>query len=197
MHEYPETFQRAVILLPPQSLLEERRRTGADLRDEIWAGVLHMVPPPSNWHQRFSSELFQALAPLAKARGMQPFFETGLYRPGASTLDYRVPDLMFARPALFCERGVEGGAELIIELLSKGDESREKLDFYAQVGVKEALLIDPATREVELYELRGGKFHLALPGDDGLTRLQALGVKLGNAPGPELTLAWPGGSARI
>ncbi len=48
-----------------------------------------------------------------------------------------------------------------------------------------------------LYELRGKVLRLALPGDDGLVRLQALGVKLGAAPGPKLTLAWPGGSASL
>jgi Uma2 family endonuclease len=197
MQGYLDTIQRAVILSPPRSLLEERRRTGADLRDEIWEGILHMVPPPSTFHQRLSSRLHRALAPLAEARGLEPFFETGLYRPNSPTLDYRVPDLMFARPAVVSERGVEGGAELVIELLSKGDESHEKLDFYAQVGVSEALLIDPVTREAELYELRGGRLRLALPDDDGFVRVQTLEVKLATAPGPKLALAWPGGSATL
>lgn len=108
-------------------------------------------------------------------------------------LDYRIPDLVFARTALVSE----GAAELVVELLSKGDESREKLNFYAEVGVSEVLLIDPATREVELYELRGGKLHLALPDDNGVLRLQTLGVKLGAGSGPVLTLAWPGGTTSI
>jgi Uma2 family endonuclease len=197
MQEYPDTIQRAVILSPPRSLLEERRRTGADLRDEIWEGILHMIPPPSTFHQRLSSKLHRVLAPLAEARGLEPYFETGLYRPNSPTLDYCVPDLMFARPAVISERGVEGRAELVIELLSRGDESHEKLDFYAQVGVSEALLIDSVTREAELYELRGSRLGLALPGDDGFVRVQALEVKLATAPGPKLALTWPGGCATL
>ncbi len=137
------------------------------------------------------------LAPLAKSKGLRSFFETGLYRPESSKPDYRIPDLMFARRSLVSERGVEGGAELVVELLSEGDESRDKLDFYAQVEVSEALLIDPVTREVELYALRGGRLHLALPGEDGTVRLQLLGIALGKVPGPKLSLAWPGGSAQI
>ena len=30
---------------------------GLDVFDEVWAGVLHMVPPPSEDHQRLGSEL--------------------------------------------------------------------------------------------------------------------------------------------
>jgi hypothetical protein len=30
----------------PQAMLDERRRPGHDVRDEMWDGVLHMVPPP-------------------------------------------------------------------------------------------------------------------------------------------------------
>ena len=204
---------RAVILRPPSSLLEARRRTGADLRDEMWEGILHMVPPPSSWHQRFSSELFQLLAPVAKSKGLQPLFETGLFRPdsdepdlddprsasppGPLRPDVRVPDLLFARPERLSERGVEGGAELVVELLSEGDESREKLGFYEQLGVGEALLIDPDTREVELYALRGGRLHLVLPDEKGAIRLHLLGVALGKAAGPKLALAWPEGNAEL
>ncbi|MGI9120683.1 MAG: hypothetical protein ACR2G7_11290 [Acidimicrobiales bacterium] len=41
---------RAVLLEAPQSLLEERRRLGLDIFDEMWEGVLHMVPPPGGPH---------------------------------------------------------------------------------------------------------------------------------------------------
>ena len=41
----------------PESLLDERRRLGLDVFDEVWEGVLHMVPPPSGEHQRLELEL--------------------------------------------------------------------------------------------------------------------------------------------
>jgi hypothetical protein len=37
---------RVVWLEAPGGLLEERRRLGLDIRDEMWDGVLHVVPPP-------------------------------------------------------------------------------------------------------------------------------------------------------
>ncbi|MGC4117372.1 MAG: Uma2 family endonuclease [Myxococcales bacterium] len=192
-----ETIKRAVLVRPSASLLEERRRTGADVRDEMWEGVLHMVPPPSGWHQRFASALFRALLPMASAKGLEPLFETGLYRSGSTRPDWRIPDLMFTKPEHFSERGVDGGAELVVEFLSEDDESHEKLEFYAEVGVGEALLIDPVTRETELYALRGGRLHLVLPDEAGMVRLQCLGVSLGKVEGPKLALSWPGGSAQI
>ncbi len=155
-----------------------------------------MVPPPSRWHQRFGSELLAALLPLAKARGLELSYETGLYRPGCDERDYRVPDLVFARPERATERGVEG-ADLVVELLSEDDESREKLQFYEQVAVSEVLLIDPGTRELELYVLRGGRLHVALPDEHGAVRSQVLGATFAAVTGPRLSVRWPEGNAQI
>ena len=84
-----------------------------------------------------------------------------------------------------------------MELLSEGDESREKLGFYAELGVSEILLIDPDTREFELYVLRGGRLHVALPDDHGAVRSQILRVSLATTSGPKLSLSWPEGSGQI
>ena len=37
---------RVLMLEAPQAMLDERRRLGHAVRDEMWDGVLHMVPPP-------------------------------------------------------------------------------------------------------------------------------------------------------
>jgi hypothetical protein len=67
----------------PQALLDERRARGADRWDEMWEGELHMVPAPSVEHQRLGAELFPIFAPLAKGRGLVPFYDaSGLFRPG-------------------------------------------------------------------------------------------------------------------
>jgi len=41
----------------PPELLAWRRRTGADRWDEVWEGVLHMAPSPTNDHQRLVDRL--------------------------------------------------------------------------------------------------------------------------------------------
>jgi Uma2 family endonuclease len=185
---------RAVMLEVPERLLAERRKRGEDRFDEMWEGVLHMVPPPSGWHQELAAELVMALGPIGKARGLRVLNEAGLFR---SASDYRQPDVIFALPSQLTERGVEGGAELIIEVRSPNDETYEKLPFYEAFGVRELLVIEPRTREVELYVLRGGKLLAAATDERGRLRSDVLGVTLQRVDGPLLELTWSGGSTRI
>lgn len=187
---------KAVVLDVPEAFLEERRHTGADVWDEMWEGELHMVPPPPGLHQRLGMELAMVLNPLAKARGLVGSYETGLYRPGTD-LDYRVPDHVYARPELATERGVDGPAEVVVELLSPGDETYDKLAFYADIGVGEVLVVHPVERRVELFVLRGGRLVLVQADAQGVVRSEALGASFATAPGPVLAVAWPGGSSEL
>lgn len=161
---------KALILEVDERLLEERRRLGHDVRDEMWEGVLHMVPPAGRRHQRFGGKLYRVLGISADKRGLESLYETGLYRPGVDD-DYRVPDLMFVRPELVTERGVDGPADLVVEIRSPGDETYLKLPWYADLGVSEMLVIDRDTLAVELFRgidpvavpvepLAGGAVHL-------------------------------------
>ncbi|MGH9245819.1 MAG: Uma2 family endonuclease [Acidimicrobiales bacterium] len=137
-----------------QDLLDERRRLGADLWDEMWEGVLHMVPAPSGRHQRFLLKLGAALLPLAEDRGLLLSVETNLEHHRD---DYRVPDLAAYTREQASDFGVWQRAELVLEIVSPGDESRKKLPWYAAQGVAEILLIDRDTLTVELYVSRDGQ----------------------------------------
>ncbi len=175
----------------PQALLDERRARGADRWDEMWEGELHIVPPPSVEHQRVGSELFLVLGPLAKAHGLVPLHDTtGLFRPGVDN-DWRCPDNTYVDPVRLSERGVEGGASLVVEVLSPNDETYRKLDWYASVGVGEVLVMEPETRRVELFANRGGRMVPVHP-----VHIQALGVRAETVDG-RLRLTWEGGSAEI
>jgi Uma2 family endonuclease len=187
---------RAVLIDPPESFMRQRHERGADRWDEVWEGVLHTVPPPRSWHQRFGFKLASALDPIAESVGLIISYETGVFRPGPGERDYRVPDLVVARPKDVSKRGVEGAAQMVIEILSEGDESREKLPFYESVGVAEVLLVDPDTRAHELYVLRGDKLHIALP-QAGAVQSQVLGVSFSTADGPRFRLAWDCGAVEI
>ena len=188
---------RAVVVDFPEYELEERRRKGLDVFDEVWDGVLHMVPAPSYEHQRIGTELLIVLAPLAKARGLVPLYESNLFRPGSEERDYRVPDLVFSRPENVDHFGIAGRAELAVEILSPGDETYDKIDFYAEVGVQELLMVDLDTRGVELFVLRGGRLHAALADPSGSIALTAVGVTLATIDGPKLQVSWDGGEVEI
>lgn len=189
---------RAVLLEVPEALLEERRRKGLDVFDEVWDGVLHMVPPPSGHHQRLGLKLGVVLLPLAEDKGLVGSHETGLFRPGAAgERDYRVPDLVFARPENASDRGVDGMAELVVEILSPGDESYDKLGFYADLGVGEVLVVDPETRTVELFVLKDGSLEPAAPDAAGTLVASSLDVSFATVEGPRLRVSWAGGSTDL
>ena len=106
-------------------------------------------------------------------------YEAGLFRPGRAD-DYRQPDNLVARREYVSVRGVEGRAELVVEIRSPNDESYEKLPFYAEMKVQEVLFIDGSL--VELRRLVEGAYVLVDPDVDGWVHLAA--VPLALRPGP-------------
>ncbi len=150
------------------------RPADLDTFDEWWDGALHMVPAPSSRHQMFGTELAAALLPLAKSKGLAAAYELGIYRPDVDVADYRVPDMLIANPEHVSARGVEGRAELAVEIRSPNDETYDKLDFYATVGVQELLVIDLVVPSVELFVNCGGRFEADRADADGVLRLSSL-----------------------
>jgi Uma2 family endonuclease len=148
---------RALLLDSPTSGLEDlrerRRRSGLDRRDEVWEGVLHMVPAPSGPHSSIEWQLAQMLRPLAQQAGLHA---GGGFNLGADEHDYRVPDGGLHRtPPLGTWHPT---AALVLEIVSPGDESWEKLPFYADHGVEEALIVDPQQRSISWLGLAGGEY---------------------------------------
>jgi len=140
---------------PPEleALLERRRQAGADRLDEVWQGVHHMVPGPSFEHGRITQQLAVLLDSPSTDAGLLPVGEFNL---GESEHDFRVPDAGLHRP------GAAGvwlsTAALVVEVLSPGDESWQKLPFYAAHDVDEVLIVDPAERTVTWLGLRDGAY---------------------------------------
>jgi len=141
---------------PPEleALLERRRQAGADRLDEVWQGVHHMVRAPSYEHARITQQLAVLLDGPAHAAGLEPAM--GEFNLGESEHDFRVPDGGVHRP------GAAGvwlsTAAIVVEILSPGDETRQKLRFYADHGVDEVLIVDPAERTVSWLGLGDGGY---------------------------------------
>jgi Uma2 family endonuclease len=167
---------RAVV---PDELIEERRRLGLDRHDEMWDGVLHMLPPASSSHNEVGADLARILGRIALTTGLRRFNEPGVFDPEiADMTSYRVPDLGYARPGDVSDRGIEGRAVLVVEVLSPKDESYEKLPFYRRVGVEELLYIEPKTRAFEVRRPEDDGWRIVAPGGDGWTPLASLDVGL-------------------
>lgn len=184
---------QALLIDPDPRWLEERRRNGLDSRDEVWEGVLHVVPPPSSSHQRVEFALARVLAQIAERHELEVLPELGMFQ---AELNYRKPDIVVLRPDHVLEHGCER-AELVVEVLSPRDESRKKLTFYAERGIPEVWLVDPVTRATEVYVLRGGAYYIALPNRAGIIEAPRLELELSVIDGPKLRLAWQGGSADV
>jgi len=142
---------------PPEveALIERRRRSGIDRLDEMWEGVLHMVPAPSGEHARIAQQLAELLGPLARQAGLVPALSE--FNLGEDERDYRVPDGALHRIE---PRGIwHPTAALVVEIVSPGDESWLKLPFYAAHRVDEVLIVDPTERTVDWLSLQEGDYH--------------------------------------
>jgi len=141
---------------PPEleELLERRRLAGADRFDEVWEGVYHVVPAPGHGHARLEIQVYVALEPLAREASLEL---TSQFNLGKSEHDFRVPDGGLHRPG--AAELWHPTAALVIEIVSPGDKSLEKLPFYAGHGVDEVLLVDPGERTVTWLALRDGEYH--------------------------------------
>jgi Uma2 family endonuclease len=121
--------------------------------DEIWEGVLHMVPAPSHRHAALGAQVISLLsAPAAAAR----LIITLEFNLGDSEEDFRVPDGGLHRPG--AAEMWHPTAALVLEIVSPGDETWQKLPFYATHNVDELLIMDPAGHTVHWLTLSDGEY---------------------------------------
>jgi Uma2 family endonuclease len=170
---------RTVLLGPPpaelEAWLEQRRARGQDLFDEVWEGEYHVAPAPHRHHGLINAGLIRLLGPAADRAGLWATDACNIGGPD----DYRVPD-----QAYFRDRAGDvwnPTAAIVVEIVSPGDESREKLPFYHRAGIEEVLIVDAEARSVEWFRRSDSGFELT-------DRSELLGVS-----GAELADAidWP------
>jgi Uma2 family endonuclease len=186
-----------VVAEPDPDWLADRSERGIDRWDEVWDGVLHVPPTPSTYHQFFERDLEIALLPLARAHGLEAIHQVSVLDPDKGLKNYRTPDLVIAQRDTFSRRGAEGYAELVVEILSPNDESREKFPFYAARRIPEYWIVDPITREIEVYLLRGDVYFAVAPNRDGVILAPRLGLELQVVEGPKLRITWADGNVEI
>lgn len=191
---------RALVLEPDAHFLawlDDRRRRGVDRFDEVWDGVLHVVPFPGFDHQDFEGELEVVLRRVTAATNLKVLHNFGVYDPIKGEKNLRGPDVLVAALSHISQRGVEGRAELVVEILSPNDESRDKFGFYAGCGIPEFWIIHPVTRVAEVYVLDHGTYVDQPVAPDGTIEAPRLGLTLRVVDGPKLRITWADGSAEI
>ncbi len=155
---------KTVFVDVPDDLIARRKATGLDHYDEMWNGVLHMGPTPNRTHQELEFALEAWLRThWVPQSGGKVYHQINLAAVGGWMSNYRVPDLVILTPERFAidhNEYFEGPPSAVVEIRSPGDESYEKLPFYAQLGVPEVWIVDRDTREPQLHQLAGDGYRL-------------------------------------
>ena len=173
---------RGVILQVSAEELARRRQTGIDRYDEVWEGVLHMAPAPAYEHQRIVSAMDRFLGPLCErtARGvLAPGIN--VFNEASGSQDYRIPDLTFVgagRRDIIAPDGIRGGGpDAVIEIRSPEDETSDKLPFFARLGVREVIVVQSDTKEIEIYRLTGHEYVAVFRDPHGWLKSEVLQVR--------------------
>jgi Uma2 family endonuclease len=157
------------VLITDRSLeerfIEERKICGSDRWDEVWEGVYIVTPLPNNEHQRIVSRLVGILVEVITSSGLGEVF-AGVNLSdvdGDWEHNFRGPDVavfLKAGKAIDCGTHWRGAADFLVEIISPGDRTREKIAFYDRIGVVELLVIDREPWSLELYQRRDGRLQM-------------------------------------
>lgn len=134
-------------------------------RCELLAGRFYVSPSPNVLHQIIVGLLWEILQSAARATG-----GVAIFAPMDVVLSENSvvqPDVLYitrSRRAIVREK-VHGAPDLVVEVVSPGAARRdrvEKLRLYAEAGVREYWLCDPAARVIDFLVNRGGRYEVAL-----------------------------------
>ena len=158
----------AVMILDPaleKQVRAEYEAANPERPAEVWEGMTVVPPLPNNEHARLTLSLCQAFAAVIDwTAGDQAL-------PGGNVSDrddgwahnYRNPDVLVAFAggrAVDNDTHWTGGPDLVVEIISPGEDPQAKFDFYAGIGVREVMIVDRHPWAVELYRLQSGVFTL-------------------------------------
>lgn len=140
------------------------KRTGLDgsQYDEVWDGVYILMPLPNNDHRAIVGDLNAVFWEVIRRPGLGRVF------PGVNLSDrndgwehnYREPDVaVFLRDTKAINHGThwQGAADFLVEIISPGERTRDKIPFYSSLGVVELLIVDRDPWTLELYRQLDGQ----------------------------------------
>jgi Uma2 family endonuclease len=153
-------------LYPTQGNWSESEYLALDTNQlvEFSHGFVEFLAMPTIIHQRILRFLFNALQAIVNAQNLGEVFFMGVrvqLWPGK----YREPDIVFmlAEHASRITNDFWTGADLVMEVVSEGDESRHrdlvtKRDEYAGAGIPEYWIVDPALGQITVLTLEGTSY---------------------------------------
>jgi len=175
-------------LSPPQfTHYDFMRLAPEDQKAELINGVLIIMPPPFDIHERLQGFLFIVIGffvnrfNLGQVRGSR----TAVYISETETYE---PDILFVsreRAPIITQKEVTAAPDLIVEILSASTaqyDRGEKLKHYSAAGVRELWLIDPyGPAGTQFYQRQGDGLVEVAPVEGVIHSVALLNFKLKTA----------------
>jgi len=143
----------------------------SDVVELIKGRILRMIPAPTTKHQIITGRIFSDLENYLRRKQCQVFiapFDVRLPRK-SDHADEEIFTVVQPDICIICDekkldrRGCIGAPDMIIEVLSPGNFSRDamtKYQLYEEFGVKEYWIVSPGEENMIVYLLEDGKYVL-------------------------------------
>ena len=143
-----------------------------DERVELIKGkIFRMSPAPNRFHQEISGEIFNTLKNFLRGKPCKVYaapFDVRLPRnthDDKKVLTVLQPDIcVICDPAKLDSRGCIGAPDLVVEILSPGNNTRDmknKYEAYEEAEVKEYWVVSPQDQTFIVHTLVNGRFVLS------------------------------------
>lgn len=163
-HRPGEPPREITDFMPSQGSWTERQyltlftERGVEFND----GMLEVLPVPTRTHQLIIQWFYELLKAFIAGKGIVLIAGYKL-RVQSKKVQFREPDIVYLTPEQNARAGEDytGGAEIVAEVVSPDDPSRDyvvKRAEYANAGIPEYWIIDPALRQILVLGLEGGAY---------------------------------------
>ncbi len=130
--------------------------------------IFKMSPAPVSIHQRLCQRINSELYNFLKGKKCEVFFAPFDVRLPRKSIDDKEiftvvqPDIcVICDPAKIDRRGCIGAPDIVVEILSPGNNSKEmknKYEAYEEAGVKEYWIVSPENETFMSYTLEEGRY---------------------------------------
>jgi Uma2 family endonuclease len=150
------------LLFPPQGEWSEQEYLALDTNQlvEFSDGCLEVLPMPTLFHQQIVEYLFDLFRAFLAIHSLGKV----IFAPLPVHLwsgKFREPDIIFFRwDRVKDVHGQPEGADLVVEVVSEGEENRKrdlvtKRQEYAEAGIAEYWIVDPQEKQIAVLALEG------------------------------------------
>lgn len=129
-------------------------------RIETWDGLDVLLPLLDDTHQTIRTHFAHPIAAVTPDGAFACLGMNVSDRAAEWMTNYRCPDVVVylnTNPAICHGTHWEGGPDILVEIISDGEDPHAKFDFYAQVNTREVLIVERDPWAVELFQLSAGK----------------------------------------